>query len=202
MSRRECRMSIKLAFEVGVIDPRPEFVNPLEDALQEVLPGHFVVGYRSSEQFLANVQTDPLHVPLLVIADSASRTPSVEEGLFARVKDLVPRCRKLLYSASMLERDRLEERLLVDRAIRSSSANALSSLIDAVRFEVRSFEESVEFDLIQTFLEAVRATPHPDKSSVDDGEGALSPRQILIEMARGTDRGRRYLRNIHRLNLK
>jgi hypothetical protein len=194
-------MSIKLAFEVGVIDPRADFVNPLEDALQEALPGHFVVGYRSSERFLADVQADPLHVPLLVIADSASRTPCVEEGLFARVRDLVPRCRKLLYSTSMLGRDRLEARLLVDRAIRSSSTNALNSLIDAVRFEVRSFEESVEFDLIQTFLEAVRATPHPDKSSVDYGRGALSPRQILIEMARGTDRGRRYLRDIHRLDL-
>jgi hypothetical protein len=195
-------MSIELTFEVGVVDSRLDFVNPVEDALQEALPDHFVVGYRSSERFLANVQADPLHVPLLVVADSAARTPSVEDGLFARVKGLVPRCKKLLFSASMKERDRLEELLLVDRAIRNSSPNALRSLIDAVRFELRSSEENVEFDLIRTFLEAVRSTPYPDKSSVDDGEGALSPRQILIEMAKGTDRGRRYLRDIHRLNLR
>ncbi|HUT95909.1 MAG TPA: hypothetical protein VMY37_41030 [Thermoguttaceae bacterium] len=191
-------MGPELLFQANVVDPTRNRVESLEASLQKALPDRYVAaGYDSTNKLLDTLTSNPWRVPLVVVADSAARTPNVEEGVFARVKRLVPRCRSVFFSASMQERDTMDRLRLVDRVVGSTWENPLSALIDAVLDAIRSFEDTVEFALITQFAEKVRKAEHGDESVVDDGEGPLSPRRMLIEMARGTARGRRYLLAMH-----
>jgi len=198
-------MNKSLVFELSVVDHRREFFEPVETALQEVASsfsgGFLAASYPTATEYLSVLTSGLLRAPLVVVADNAARTPSVREGIFSAVKDLAPRCSMILFSASMQSRDQMYELGVVDRIVDSASQDAIARLCVVVKDAIRDFQQTVDSFLIREFRKTVCHAPHADECSVDDEEGALSPTRMLVEMARGTERGLSYLRDLHPINL-
>jgi hypothetical protein len=93
----------------AMVDDDRGFVNFVVGRAQERIGDDsdwLVLGYANQQQLVDHIDgLEPFEVPLLVIADHAARTPTVQEGVFARAKQLVPRCQTVLYSGSMEGRD-------------------------------------------------------------------------------------------------
>jgi len=192
-------MNPLLRYRIAVVDGDRDFVSLVSGELERRLQRSdwFVPAYTSADQLLQDVEkTDPLVVPVCLVADTAARSPSVENGVFALTKKLVPRCRTVYYSSTMDKQKELEHSLLVDRSIWRGERDAIAVLANVLRHEIAEFERSVEFKLLTAFSASVAADPEPEMSSGSEGGKNLSPMKMLIEMARRTEDGLMYL---HRL---
>lgn len=192
----------RLTYILAAVDSRLDLLGAVEDAIQQALSGEYLVkGYSSPEVFIASISEYPLHVPLLIIADREAHTPSVAEGVFVRANRIVPRARGILFTArDILWKDWepvLFRSILCDIVDRTRP-DALGVLAKTALRHLNAFKESLEFLLITDFADRMKTTPCFDVSAMYPDDGALSPQQMLIEMARGTEQGRGYLRNMVR----
>ncbi len=196
-------MNIDLAWFTAVVDVDEQSVNGLTNALRAGFNEHpdyeqyDVRGFTDAEQLLRHInEVARLSVPKVIVADSAARSPSVREGVFARLRDVVPRCWPVFYSGTMDGRDEMDRLGIRYSAVRRDREDGIEELTKTILAEIRAFEESPDRGLIEEFLEGVRAAADPWESSLDDEEGDLSPMQMLIEVARQTEKGRGYIRDL------
>jgi hypothetical protein len=209
-------MGLELVYSVAVIDKDLGFCNALDVSLGRLLRSdrdcgvlrddYRVRGYRSLEDFKEDLPRPGalrVFMPMLMIADSAAREPTVQEGALAFATDWAPRCKKVYYSWTMEQFDELNARGFIDRRIdrKTGEAEAFVLLAAFVRSQLRHFEEGLDGLAITSFLEILKRTADPQEPSVawlgsDEEESDLSPLGMLIEMIRGTDLGRGYLRDL------
>lgn len=197
------RTKVAVLYYVAVVDPDRDFARRLGNSLQLGLDDYPVVAYESAESFVGAIQRRPLRVPLAVVADTAARTPTVDKGVFVRANRVVPRCRGIYYSTQPNLEDMkhmLHLGVLKGWYARTDSGS-VSKLREAVRCAIDEYRESVDYLIVQRFAENMASTPHPEECAVEGVDDALSPMSMLIEMLRGTELGKEYLRNLLPLSL-
>ncbi len=179
---------------IGVVDRTKQWGPLIEARLRRITECPFsILAFSHSHQLLDMIEKHPLRVPLVVVADTDAVVPSPEDGLFAQLAPMVCRCVFVYYSANptaeVLEGlSRVASYKLISRT-RGDHVNRLQAIIEG---ESRVLTESPDWTLIRMYERYVSRTQEPDVSTADDED--LSPLAMLAEMARGSPKGKTYLR--------
>jgi len=185
-------------FGVTMVDPGRAWGLATESQLRQSLHGPLVRSFPKTDVLLGSLSSFPEHVPLVVIADTAAVCPGPEEGAFAAVRKYVPRCKMVYYSA---EPDRNDLYRVLElggvRLISRSGEQSMDRLREYIEDVFHEFQTSLDYRMIMRFQENMQSTPHPERSGIDgDEDNELAPVRILLEMARGTPKGLRYINHM------
>jgi hypothetical protein len=154
--------------------------------------------FGDASRFLDSQLRFPSHVPLVLIADSAAVSPDVSQGIFARAREVVPRCRMLYYPVDPQPHLASEFLKLGGiKMIRRDSKDSFNSLKNEIDDIFGAFRKSLICRLIMKFQEDLNTTPYAHRSGIDgDDDNELAPINMLIEIARGTPAGQEYLHHL------
>ncbi len=186
----------KIEYFVAIVDRTHEWGPTVERRLRRRIEDPYqVLGFRSTDQLLNLLDTHPLCVPLLAVADTDAVTPTPTEGLFASLKPVVGRCVPVYYSAD--PRPEVVQDLSQIAPIRLLARTRKNSIMDLTRIAQKRIEEaekSTDHQLTAMYERYVIETKSRNISTVDGSD--LSPLTMLREMARGTVTGRSLLQSM------
>lgn len=189
-------MAGRLRFTVAVVDEARDLGQLVESAFPSGIAGCPVIAYAGVDSFMNSLERRPLNVPLIVVADSAAREPSVADGVFVRANRLVPHCRGIYLSSNpkLEDCEAMMRRGVLQASFARGSPEAMEGLQESVDRRISEFRDQLEYHVLMRFASDLASTPLPDRSAIESYDDDLSPRSMLIEMARGTPLGKEYLK--------
>lgn len=182
---------------VAVVD-RTNVWGPIVESILKcgIRSGLPVLAFGDTDVLLKWVEKSPLRMPVVAVADTDAVTPSVDEGVFAKLGKLSPRC-KFVYFSSAVAGDTFERlRKAVDgcECINRSEKDALDRLQRFIEKNAAAVTDKADWKLIRMYEEYVAGCVDPDVSTTDDE--SLAPSMILREMLRDSELGRKYILNM------
>lgn len=181
-----------IVFYACVIDSTQTFVDSVSSTLSKALslsgfPDFEVKGFKYVKNYEGLLEKKPYIIPLIVIADTDAKQPSIEDGVFVKTKRLVPRATCIAYTSTPDPEIEPWERLLKIGTIESPrhlvQQGDEEKLLQITRQIKDEFCNSPDYRGIVTLQEKLKQGTIINKSGQD----------LLIEAARKTDKGLRFL---------
>lgn len=184
---------------IAFVDPDMHRGALLRQDLAEVVPSsaYSIRTYKDLDEYRTFLEREHEAAVYAVIADVfADNLLAGEEGAFAKTKRICPRALCILDGMAMRDERELQLRRagLLDWRKGQNGEN----LVEYLGNQLRNFEQSAENYVLRAFESIVAACDLPDEESVplDGGKEMMSPARLLVEMERGTERGKKWLATV------
>ena len=183
-------MPPSISYYLSIVDPSNEFVDRIEERLTQTLKAtDFPVrGFRNTGKYISSLVKYPYQIPIIVIADLAAVTPSLEQGVFMQTKRLVPRAICIAYTTNTFrpEWQRLKDLGAIkrDEHIVNRVEDERESILErVVSDEVDGIKKSDEYRKLTHLYKQLDKAKKLDRSQEN----------LLIEAAKGTDKAKCFL---------